>query len=743
MPAAVITINGLDTTTFLETFASTQVSGYIEPHGDWNSLMSSPAGDIQSVFSTFEGGAVLYPGENITYGFENGTTSDDPDGSKLPWIAGFSYYIDPTNVPAITTGQQLFDWFVLGIDTTPQAQAPAGSVDGTIDDPTDSSVDTGDAAASTSASGAAASSSAAASASATEAAATSSTGDQPTSTDEASSTPTDEANVLAWDNSAYSISPIISQPNLGGFNGGYVTGYVLNDNVTGVLSIPNFDMSTANADTFSTAVRDFLTQSRQAGCTRVIVDVQCNTGGSELLAIDTFKQFFPSIDPFNGARQRAFKGNDELGNTFTNYFQKTEPSKMEVLSYEELVVSPWVAAVYINTETNANFSSWGEFYGPHPLNGDQFTTVQRDNLSSTVFTEQMAGIVVYGFASEPVNTTQPYPAKDVIILTDGLCSSACARFVEMMKHEGGARTIVAGGRPEKGPMQAVSGNKGSELYSSFELDNDFYSAGQINSSVSPQLPQNRGTDFVLSYASINLLDGIRQGEDTPLQFVYEAADCRIFYTKHTVYNFVNLWNYVIDAFYRNPSLCIATGTSKPAKPSPTPSSIGDMIVAGLNPQSPPTATHKRSIAHADEKRSLDTRDSSGSGQPYSIIPAGTPDTLGLDADTGTGTCQRCDQGFKCFQATVTRQGKPFKIATCRGKCNLQANLGCPRGPANLCYHTKGHPLGICITSQESKELKARKTPTSAGAAAATTRPNPALELNFSRGGRLGSGVGPP
>ena len=57
-------------------------------------------------------------------------------------------------------------------------------------------------------------------------------------------------------------------------------------------------------------------------------------------------------------------------------------------------------------------------------------------------------------------------------LTDGLCSSACAIFMEMMHHSAGVRTVVAGGRPDYGPMQAPSGSRGAEASVMFDLAED-------------------------------------------------------------------------------------------------------------------------------------------------------------------------------------------------------------------------------------------------------------------------------
>ena len=64
----------------------------------------------------------------------------------------------------------------------------------------------------------------------------------------------------------------------------------------------------------------------------------------------------------------------------------------------------------------------------------------------------------------------------------------------------------------------------------------------------------------ISYAQINLRDQIRKDETIPLQFTYEAANCRIFYTIQTFYNYTNLWKYAADAVFSNPALCVKNST---------------------------------------------------------------------------------------------------------------------------------------------------------------------------------------
>lgn len=64
----------------------------------------------------------------------------------------------------------------------------------------------------------------------------------------------------------------------------------------------------------------------------------------------------------------------------------------------------------------------------------------------------------------------------------------------------------------------------------------------------------------VSYASLNIRDQIREGSDVPLQFAYEAANCRIFYTPQTIFNYTNLWMYAADAIWNKPELCVQGST---------------------------------------------------------------------------------------------------------------------------------------------------------------------------------------
>lgn len=134
-----------------------------------------------------------------------------------------------------------------------------------------------------------------------------------------------------------------------------------------------------------------------------------------------------------------------------------------------------------------------------------------------------------------------------------------------MRSEAGVKAVVAGGRPEAGPMQATGGTRGAQEYSISTLDID------INNTVSIfapylheevlSLPERINNIFTFS-GGVNIRDAVRKGEDVPLQFLYDAADCRIYYTQETIFNLTALWLYAGEATRSPDSHCVANSTGR-------------------------------------------------------------------------------------------------------------------------------------------------------------------------------------
>jgi hypothetical protein len=228
-------------------------------------------------------------------------------------------------------------------------------------------------------------------------------------------------------------------------------------------------------------------------------------------------------------------------------------------------------------------------------------------------------------------------------------------------------TVVVGGSPSYGPMQAAGGSRGARVYSTTVLDNNFALAGRINSTTISLLPNRTDTGVFLTYASINLRDQIRKGSEVPLQFQYDAADCRIFWTFETVNNYTNLWNYAARAIWDDPSLCVqgsrgfasvANDTTKnfatPASPSQSSSTAAFELpeIANILGQIPgPVPDQVGSAGLVKDTRS-------------------SPWAIGVKCVIRTDGTDSCLSGTVCKLASVGCNGKQVdKELRCVPTCN--------------------------------------------------------------------------
>ena len=115
-----------------------------------------------------------------------------------------------------------------------------------------------------------------------------------------------------------------------------------------------------------------------------------------------------------------------------------------------------------------------------------------------------------------------------------------------------------------GLMQAVGGTRGDQVCSSDILDYNIAAAEILNETTNALLP-NRSVDMLITAFQVNIRDQIRQNVDTPVQFLYDAADCGIYFTAETWKNHTALWTYASNAIFGNNALCMpgSTGYATP------------------------------------------------------------------------------------------------------------------------------------------------------------------------------------
>ncbi|KAF9699789.1 hypothetical protein EKO04_002133 [Ascochyta lentis] len=361
-----------------------------------------------------------------------------------------------------------------------------------------------------------------------------------------------------------------------------IGGYYLNgsDDVA-VLSMPTFEpvyeapeYGVQALDDFQTVAREFLKQAAADEKSKLIIDLRYNGGGNTVLGFDLFKLIFPNLEPYQATRRHAHQAYEQLVDLTTDFSQDllALAASPNISQADAIALSPLTEFLYsLETRPNgSDFENAGQFYGPHVFNNDNFTSLRSWNLSNTI--GLASNFTVSGYGASLATQQPAWNASNIVLLQDGFCSSTCAIFSELMYTLAGVQTIVVGGLPDDStPMQKVGGTKGwltwtKESLASFP-SSFYYFANQsvIAAAEGTEINALNQSSAVLARAramQVNAADGIRRGDEerqTPLQFVFEAAECRVWYTVPMVFDVTETWKAVANVKWRNGSCNAGAG----------------------------------------------------------------------------------------------------------------------------------------------------------------------------------------
>ncbi|ORY17983.1 hypothetical protein BCR34DRAFT_473954 [Clohesyomyces aquaticus] len=361
--------------------------------------------------------------------------------------------------------------------------------------------------------------------------------------------------------------PIVPGPqNL--INGFYVSAPGYED--VAVLQVPNFVGDMSAEIPFQKTTKDFLAKSVADGKTKLIIDVQANGGGTILQGYDMFKQLFPSILPYGATRFRATEYHDLIGQAFSAYASQFPRQRNNNQSVKGIQGS------YFDFHQDADvnyepFDSWADKFGPIEQLGDKYTNIARWNLSDALTEWNSGGINItgYGILANASSNPPPFKPENIVILTDGYCASTCTIFSELMKQQAGVKTIAMGGRSNKNPIQAIGGVKGTNNFAWGYIQNmaqqavDLVPADQQEKYTTAMKPFYADLPYQRAASSpgVNSRDGLRQNDTSgiPLQFIYEEADCRLYYTPEMTVDATAIWKAAADVQWGNKGTCVKGG----------------------------------------------------------------------------------------------------------------------------------------------------------------------------------------
>lgn len=339
---------------------------------------------------------------------------------------------------------------------------------------------------------------------------------------------------------------------------GTASGYYLEGNgynTTAVLTLTSFAPQ-SNSD-FQDVVSTFLAKAVRDGKTKLILDLQANGGGFIYLGYDLFRQLFPQTIPDGDSRFKSTKTWQGLAKMYSKYIDDhpTENLKSVAFAYQNDFNS-----------SNKHFTSIQDKSGPYTYRNTPYTSRMRYDFESL---KGVGGITVTGYGNR-TNGTQPFLAENIVLLYDGYCASTCTIVSELLRLQAGVKSVVFGGRPTRDAMQGVGGVKGSNIYS-YDVIKTFVQDGvNISTDKDDQADFARYNDLAINRtlaASHNVRDAILRpnfADGMPAQYVYEAADCRKYWTKAMLDDSTAIWKATADSGFANAS-CINGGITRSAR----------------------------------------------------------------------------------------------------------------------------------------------------------------------------------
>ncbi|KAF8534129.1 hypothetical protein BDD12DRAFT_896975 [Trichophaea hybrida] len=292
-----------------------------------------------------------------------------------------------------------------------------------------------------------------------------------------------------------------------------------------VLRIPTYELDKKDLSASLQEWLDFLnktiTMLGESGIKRLLIDVSGNPGGTAALAKLTMRMIFP----------KSFKGVGHEPEMYTRWRYHSALAKI----FKAVPVTPFSSSfggrLDYATLQGANFSSAEDLLGPYYNSqvDDSFT-------SEAIPIRDLATLEDFGvFPRKNYWRTQ-----DVIIISNGLCSSTCHFFVELMGQMG-VRSYAIGGRQGHIPMQAVGGTK-SGIVTEYEelITASFGLLGDTSNYT--DLPKIPATRF---RGRISLETLFRPGaEEVPLFFTFTPACKKVPVTKEMATDIRAVWRTV-------------------------------------------------------------------------------------------------------------------------------------------------------------------------------------------------------
>ncbi|CEJ81451.1 hypothetical protein VHEMI01573 [[Torrubiella] hemipterigena] len=324
-----------------------------------------------------------------------------------------------------------------------------------------------------------------------------------------------------------------------------VSGYFLQgEGVDNVAVLVLLDFDPEDIPEYQNTIQDFLKRSKSADKTKVVIDLQSNSGGIVPLGYELFRQFFPHTQQDGFTRWKASNLFLDLARVYTDYFADFDPYAPDV---DPDKLDRYQSQYNVRFDVNSTFqpfTSYDDKFRPHMFKNTRYTNLMTYDLNDPTVKSGL-GIDITGYQSR-ANATKYYDADDLVVLYNGYCASTCAVAAEMLRVNGGVKSVVLGGLPRSGPQQGVGGTRGAQVsyFSTIYSDARYAMNVTTDKAIKSRLSKLAHMAQFRVSGQVNGRDQILRGnvdDGMPAQFGTEYSDCRLYYTKPMLDDITEIW----------------------------------------------------------------------------------------------------------------------------------------------------------------------------------------------------------
>ncbi|CAG8810002.1 16099_t:CDS:2 [Gigaspora margarita] len=296
------------------------------------------------------------------------------------------------------------------------------------------------------------------------------------------------------------------------------------DNFVGFYKVENFGVikiitehpAVLNAATLENVIQGFK-RLVNTGVKKVVIDLCDNIGGYLFTTIFFNLLLFPNTYPMFAFDVRI---SEQIRLAITKQF------KLAILN------NNFDISDYVNEKTHANFTSVDDLFG-----NNVYTRGGVMGNYSNKFVIRDSELNEISRFIQNLTTPPPWKPEDYIILTNGLCGSACALFAEHAAEFNNVNTVAVGGIASI-PLLSYSSFTGGSVLDSNDIFNSLAKLGLLNNTLMPKPFPLTGLNisFPIFEASSKI------NPDEILEFAFRPSNFRLFYDEKNIRNISILWS---------------------------------------------------------------------------------------------------------------------------------------------------------------------------------------------------------